>query len=271
MRPPDFSVLRQNTVHRDTPPLSPESRAGLMRRAMMLEQERIRLFTQRARETVGMRPTTSHLFDSTRNGNNGTLFAEYMANNNRAFGQRSLPGHELYAEMRLTNDRMRQINNQSFQTPRTYRPVTGRPAVGNPVASVHPSFRSKTVCSLGCQYCHIDICKRGMKAILLADTRVELYSTDSVTKGRVQLVGEDYITDNCQCKICDIACLGCGNVVGYHVTQACALCLQSCNNGHFWMFLSNTVKAEELKDDTGDNVLVWAHIPQVYKEESVSR
>ncbi|KAI8622034.1 hypothetical protein BC830DRAFT_1091257, partial [Chytriomyces sp. MP71] len=27
-----------------------------------------------------------------------------------------------------------------------------------------------------------------------------------------------------------------GNVIGYHVTQPCEVCLDSCNNGHFWMF-----------------------------------
>ncbi|KAJ3144018.1 Protein fam72a, partial [Irineochytrium annulatum] len=44
---------------------------------------------------------------------------------------------------------------------------------------VHPSFRSKSVCLLNCRFCVQEICRRGMKAILLADTRVELYSTDT--------------------------------------------------------------------------------------------
>jgi hypothetical protein len=110
-------------------------------------------------------------------------------------------------------------------------------APGGNSASVHPSFRSKVVCTLSCRYCTqgkvvlvcwcvfrvlkcvigfaaclripppirrlifpsllgdtpvlamplptppSDICSRGMKAILLADTRVELYSTDSVPNG----------------------------------------------------------------------------------------
>lgn len=51
------------------------------------------------------------------------------------------------------------------------------------VATMHPSFRSKTVCQLGCNFCRTSICKRGMKAILLADTSVELYSTDNVNRG----------------------------------------------------------------------------------------
>lgn len=39
-------------------------------------------------------------------------------------------------------------------------------------ANLHPSFRSKPVCTLLCKFCDQDICQRGMKAILLADTKV---------------------------------------------------------------------------------------------------
>lgn len=139
-----------------------------------------------------------------------------------------------------------------------------------PPANIHPSFRSKVVCTLTCKFCVADICDRGMKAILLADTRVELFSTDRVTQGRVQLVANDYMTRNCQCKIRDVACLGCGNVVGYHVTQPCDLCLSSCNNGHFWMFHSDTVAATDLMDKAGKSV-VWANLPpagEIDKQES---
>ena len=41
-------------------------------------------------------------------------------------------------------------------------------------ASIHPNFRTKAVCELFCRHCSAEICKRGMKAILLANTRVEL-------------------------------------------------------------------------------------------------
>ncbi|KAH6581039.1 hypothetical protein BASA60_002628 [Batrachochytrium salamandrivorans] len=80
--------------------------------------------------------------------------------------------------------------------------------------SIHPQFRSKTVCMLNCRHCSTVICNRGMKAILLGDTRVELFSTD-VPPFRVQLVDKDYMTRNCRCRIRDVACLGCGNVIGY--------------------------------------------------------
>jgi hypothetical protein len=72
----------------------------------------------------------------------------------------------------------------------------------------HPTFRKKSVCILDCKFCKTDICQRGMKAILLADTRVELFSTDYIVPGRVQLVGNDYTTKNCHCRISDVACLG---------------------------------------------------------------
>ncbi|KAI8353043.1 protein FAM72, partial [Mortierella sp. GBAus27b] len=109
---------------------------------------------------------------------------------------------------------------------------------------LHPQFRAKAVCRLTCKSCLADVCMRGMKAILLADSRVELYSTDRPPKG-VQLVYDDYRTRNCKCRIRDVACLGCGNTLGYHVTQPCESCLRACNNGHFWMFHSDSVSCTE--------------------------
>ncbi|KAJ3148949.1 Protein fam72a [Geranomyces michiganensis] len=128
-----------------------------------------------------------------------------------------------------------------------FRPVTGSGTV-NP--SVHPQFRSKAVCKLFCRHCANVMCRRGMKAILLGNTKVELYSTDTPPTG-VELVYGDYLTQNCSCRIRDAACLGCGNVVGYHVTQPCEKCLEACNNGHFYMFLSDGVQPVERIDASG--------------------
>ncbi|KAI8820957.1 FAM72 protein-domain-containing protein [Fimicolochytrium jonesii] len=100
---------------------------------------------------------------------------------------------------------------------------------------IRPQFRSKIVCELTCRHCEAVVCRRGMKAILLADMNIELFSTDVPPHG-VQLVNNDYQTRNCYCRIRDVACLGCGNVIGYHVTQPCEPCMEACNNGHFWMF-----------------------------------
>ncbi|KAJ3335847.1 Protein fam72a [Gonapodya sp. JEL0774] len=91
-----------------------------------------------------------------------------------------------------------------------------------------------------------------MKAILLADTTVELYSTDSPPFG-VQLVGDDYTTRNCYCRIRDVGCVGCGNVVGYHVTQP-------------WMFHTSEVRSSERLDPTGKQILTWAHLPRVERD-----
>ncbi|KAJ3008898.1 Protein fam72b [Thoreauomyces humboldtii] len=109
------------------------------------------------------------------------------------------------------------------------------------------------------------MCGRGMKAILLGNTRVELYSTDATPRG-VQLMHGEYLTQNCSCRIRDAACLGCGNVVGYHVTRPCGRCLEACNNGHFWMFLSEGVLGEDRIDPTGTKPLRWASLPRVEKD-----
>ncbi|KAG0272055.1 Protein fam72a, partial [Linnemannia exigua] len=104
--------------------------------------------------------------------------------------------------------------------------------------------QSKTVCRMDCRYCSAVVCLRGMKAMLLADTSVELYSTDH-PPGSVQLIDKDYTTSNCKCKIRDVACKVCGNVIGYHITQPCQQCLKAPNNGHFWMFHTEGVVGQE--------------------------
>ncbi|KAJ3063331.1 Protein fam72b [Podochytrium sp. JEL0797] len=121
------------------------------------------------------------------------------------------------------------------------------------MAAVRRQFRGK-------------VCKRGMKAILLADTSVELFSTDSPPID-VQMVNDDYETRNCHCRIRDVACLSCGNLVGYHVTQPCTDCLGSCNNGHFWMFNMEHVTSEDRMDANGSKVLLWAHLPRESEEK----
>ncbi|KAJ3185359.1 Protein fam72a [Gaertneriomyces sp. JEL0708] len=121
-----------------------------------------------------------------------------------------------------------------------------------------PQFRTKVVCELACRHCSSNVCRRGMRAILLADMNIELFSTDIPPNG-VQLVNDDYHTRNCQCKIRDTACLGCGNIIGYHVTQPCEPCMDACNNGHFWMFHAEGVIGSERVDLSGKRLL-WASL-----------
>ena len=51
-----------------------------------------------------------------------------------------------------------------------------------------------------------------------------------------------------------------GNVVGYHVKQPCVPCLQSQNNGHYWMFYrSSVIPGSRLTKEGNDrNKLEWA-------------
>lgn len=57
-----------------------------------------------------------------------------------------------------------------------------------------------------------------------------------------------------------MACLDCGNIIGYHVTQPCESCLDARNNGHFWMFYSSSVKFTERMDSQGKAALTWSQI-----------
>ncbi|XP_013413001.1 protein FAM72A [Lingula anatina] len=136
-----------------------------------------------------------------------------------------------------------------------------------PLKQMHPTFQKMNVVSLSCRFCDNLVCQRGMKAILLADTKVELYSTDFQPQGAICSVGNEYSTANCKCMIQDTACLKCGNVVGYHVISACKPCLQSCNNGHYWMFHSSSVVGMERVDFTGSHVLLWSDLPSSMAEE----
>ncbi|CEG67370.1 hypothetical protein RMATCC62417_03810 [Rhizopus microsporus] len=118
----------------------------------------------------------------------------------------------------------------------------------------------KPVYSLTCKHCYMTICARSMKAILLADTRIELFSTDAPSQSMCVL-DKDYLTRSCHCRIRDVACLKCGNIVGYHVVSPCAQCLDACNNGHFWMFHSKACDPVERKDERS-NTLFWNKLPR---------
>jgi hypothetical protein len=97
-----------------------------------------------------------------------------------------------------------------------------------------------------------------MRAILLADTKIELYSTDIPPSCALRLLDEDRMTQGCHCRIRDTACVGCGNVLGYHVSQPCERCLDAKNNGHFWMFYSESISPNERPEPSGSGrPLYW--------------
>ncbi|KAI9021167.1 FAM72 protein-domain-containing protein [Hyaloraphidium curvatum] len=150
---------------------------------------------------------------------------------------------------------------------RQQRPPAARDA-GNPrqPASAAAQFKSKVVCDLSCSSCSLHICRRGMRAVLLGDHRVELYSTDLPPAQAVQ-VGGCYRTRSCECRVGDVACTRCGGVIGYHVTAPCSRCLEGSNNGHFWMFLPDAVRGTERLDASGRRFLVWSELGDAEEDE----
>nr|CAB3244520.1 protein FAM72A-like [Phallusia mammillata] len=126
--------------------------------------------------------------------------------------------------------------------------------------NLHPFFHDKEVYEVKCKFCCRELTNRGMKAILLADTNVDLYSTDMPPKTAVELIGKYFTTKTCACKIKDFACLSCGNPVGYHVALPCAQCLESCNNGHFWIFHCHTTTVHKRLNSFDSGVLTWGDL-----------
>ena len=45
-----------------------------------------------------------------------------------------------------------------------------------------------------------------------------------------------------------------GNVIGYTVIRPCRPCLESCNNGHLWMYHSYAVEAVDRVDREGNGM-----------------
>lgn len=120
------------------------------------------------------------------------------------------------------------------------------------------SFRIKAVLCLHCKHCMRTLCVRAMKAILLADAKVELYSTDS-KPCNVQLVLQPYRAKSCRCYICDFGCLSCGTTIGYNVVKPCSSCLDSCNNGHMWMFFKDSIFCS-LRRDSKLVIINWGQL-----------
>ncbi|XP_044142553.1 protein FAM72A [Bufo gargarizans] len=126
------------------------------------------------------------------------------------------------------------------------------------VASI---FKEKQVSVLHCRYCKQVLSARGMKAELLAGAEREMFSTDIPPTDSVDFVGSCYYFEACRCKLKNIACLRCGNEVGYHVVAPCRPCLLSSNNGHLWMFHSQYVYSISRMDESGMCILLWKDLP----------
>eukprot|EP00729_Bicosta_minor_P014163 gene14163-2510_t len=152
------------------------------------------------------------------------------------------------------------------------RSRSGRPIASNPNRMADEEFcelfGEKAVNELSCKYCCSDLSRRGMRALLLADHAVELFSTDGEPRG-CALVGNSFSTDQCNCCISDVCCLGCGNSVGYHVLAPCEKCMSQKNNGHFWMFHGYAVSSHGRShtDRLGrQSLLTWRSIPSLHED-----
>ena len=163
---------------------------------------------------------------------------------------------------------MAQIDHQSARTRRSV--MTFSSLFQDRTTFITPRRRTKAVCKMTCKFCSVVVSYRGLKAILLANSKVELYSTDQPPLN-VGLIDNDYVTKSCKCSIRDHACFGCGNVIGYHVTQPCLPCLEAKNNGHFWMFYANTTEATEIIDPVPETPVTWSDIKPIAFKEFVNR
>ena len=80
---------------------------------------------------------------------------------------------------------------------------------------------------------------RGMQVSLLADTDVQLFSSDEILPTVVvREATRRPIKNACSCEICDMVCRHCGTELGYKVVGPCEDCLGAENNGHYHMFSS---------------------------------
>ncbi|GAA5811074.1 hypothetical protein MFLAVUS_004503 [Mucor flavus] len=171
---------------------------------------------------------------------------------------------------RLSNEEQRRSSFQRFTFPnitppsvvQSQRRSSQQHVRASQYINDHPGLVTpiKPVYKLNCRHCSTTICARGMKAILLADTTIELYSTDTPSQS-IHVLEKDYLTRSCHCRIRDVACLECGNVIGYHVVSPCSQCLDACNNGHFWMFHSSACQPAE-RHDRNKQIMLWNNLPR---------
>eukprot|EP00835_Amoeboradix_gromovi_P006742 NODE_865_length_3602_cov_0.156437.p2 type:complete len:141 gc:universal NODE_865_length_3602_cov_0.156437:1681-2103(+) len=103
--------------------------------------------------------------------------------------------------------------------------------------------QQKRMYNLSCKYCDSLVTTRSTKSALLSDPSKTLYSADIV----INVAKSDetiYRRASCGCNLFDVACLRCGNIIGYYVKRPCEGCISG-HNGHFHVFLKEGVIAKE--------------------------
>eukprot|EP01124_Arcella_intermedia_P020290 TRINITY_DN2777_c0_g1_i1.p1 TRINITY_DN2777_c0_g1~~TRINITY_DN2777_c0_g1_i1.p1 ORF type:complete len:306 (+),score=56.69 TRINITY_DN2777_c0_g1_i1:44-919(+) len=118
-----------------------------------------------------------------------------------------------------------------------------------------------------CANCSRILCSRGQTVLLIADYNTRLYSTDDVNSF-VEEVNSPYKISTCECMIRDFGCKYCHKKVGYHVVKACYICLNSNNNGHYWMFNDSSVTTSPRKNEKGE-LITWGMLSSFEKEPTL--
>ncbi|ESO99726.1 hypothetical protein LOTGIDRAFT_141696 [Lottia gigantea] len=119
------------------------------------------------------------------------------------------------------------------------------------------TIKKTKVYNLDCISCDSNLCWRGIPAPVFTEKRTRLFSTDSPLMESVDLVPGSETMDRCSCRLQSIACLHCGNVVGYHVKRPCRKCLVKCKNKHLWVFYPDSVTAMERFDFKSKFEATW--------------
>ncbi|KAG8929928.1 hypothetical protein FRC02_004868 [Tulasnella sp. 418] len=158
------------------------------------------------------------------------------------------------------------LNDQTFQA-----------TASLDVASINMAERvAYPVYVLHCASCETFLTDRGMKAVLLLQDDVGLYSSDAFPANCGALVittrssGSIYASyysnvsstvgylRSCECLTQELSCHGCGTNVAYHVVSPCQRCMQSVmhdrrsTNGHRYVFHQREVLASERRYTPGE-------------------
>ncbi|KAJ1992081.1 hypothetical protein GGI25_004332 [Coemansia spiralis] len=178
--------------------------------------------------------------------------------------------------------------------------LTRRPALdSSPPSSVSSrnTVRSESfqaVWKLYCKHCNVLWSSRGMEAVVMARPAIRCFSTDlpplgcDVVHQPVAPAIESMIVDSgchtcsslvhharrfdlapsgpCDCHVQDIACLGCGNLVGYYIHRPCFRCLaqrlriKQRGFQHLWTFYQDNVVSVQRENEFGEPV-GWEELP----------
>ncbi|OLY78960.1 Protein FAM72D [Smittium mucronatum] len=160
------------------------------------------------------------------------------------------------------------------------------------------------VWELKCKHCNVQWSSRGMEAMVMARPAIRCFSTDlpplscdvvyptipESFNELVEIYGStsrkalthharrfDLVPSGpCDCHVQDIACLGCGNIVGYYIHRPCFRCLaqrlriKQRGYQHLWTFYYEDVSPSQRKSDNG-YYLSWEDLSQPNSTKQVAQ